>query len=193
MKFLRVAVLFAVIPALAFGQRGGGSRGGGGGARGGGGGARIGGGGGARIGGGGSVNSNSGTGAAPYRFITYADRLFMEAELIKAGVIAGDAAGRLQQALEESFKQVDYVITKYVKPSQAVPWLRKALALARSIEDPIKEEAVLRGLASALMQGGKPKEALVTMRKADTMARNRRDYFARSKPRLDLQTKQRRV
>ena len=46
MKLLRIAVLLSVIPVMAFGQRGGGSRGGGGGARSGGGGARIGGGGG---------------------------------------------------------------------------------------------------------------------------------------------------
>ncbi|MEP7141242.1 MAG: SusD/RagB family nutrient-binding outer membrane lipoprotein [Ferruginibacter sp.] len=74
-------------------------------------------------GGGGSVNSNSGTGAAPYRFITYADRLYMEAELIKTGVITGDAAAKLQQAIQESFKEVDYVVTKYVKPTQTVPAL----------------------------------------------------------------------
>ena len=43
-KLLRTAILISVIPVLAFGQRGGGSRGGGGGARSGGGGARIGGG-----------------------------------------------------------------------------------------------------------------------------------------------------
>ena len=71
----------------------------------------------------GPASSTSGTGAAPYRFITYADRLFLEAELIKAGVIAGDAAGKLNQALTESFKQVDYVITQYVKPTQSVPAL----------------------------------------------------------------------
>jgi hypothetical protein len=43
-KLLRTAILISVIPVLAFGQRGGGSRGGGGGSRSGGGGARIGGG-----------------------------------------------------------------------------------------------------------------------------------------------------
>ncbi|MEO6720929.1 MAG: SusD/RagB family nutrient-binding outer membrane lipoprotein, partial [Ferruginibacter sp.] len=38
---------------------------------------------------GGIANANSGTGAAPYRFVTYADRLYLEAELIEAGVATG--------------------------------------------------------------------------------------------------------
>jgi len=54
----------------------------------------------------------SGTGAAPYRLITYADRLYLEAELINTGVITGDARATLKAAIEESFKQVDYVVTK---------------------------------------------------------------------------------
>lgn len=67
------------------------------------------------------VSSASGTGAAPYRFITYADVLYMKAELMKTGVIAGDAKATLSAAIQESFKQVDYVITTYVKPTQVVP------------------------------------------------------------------------
>lgn len=63
------------------------------------------------------------TGAAPYRFITYADRLYLEAELIKAGIVTGDAKAKLKQAVDESFKQVDYVVTTFVKPTQAVPTL----------------------------------------------------------------------
>lgn len=62
-----------------------------------------------------------GTGAAPYRFITYADVLFMKAELIKTGVITGDAKATLQAAITEAFAQVDYVVTTYVKPAQTVP------------------------------------------------------------------------
>lgn len=69
------------------------------------------------------ANDASGTGAAPYRLITYADRLYLEAELIQSGVIPGDATAKLTEAMQESFKQVDYVITQYVKPAQAVPAL----------------------------------------------------------------------
>lgn len=56
------------------------------------------------------VTDESGTGAAPYRMITYADRLYLEAELIQTGVIAGDAKAKLSDAMIESFKQVDYVV-----------------------------------------------------------------------------------
>jgi hypothetical protein len=69
------------------------------------------------------ATSNSGTGAAPYRMITYADRLYLEAELINTGVITGDARAKLHAAIEESFKQVDYMITTFVKPTQSVPAL----------------------------------------------------------------------
>ncbi len=69
------------------------------------------------------ASSASGTGAAPYRMLTYADRLYLEAELINTGVITGDAKAKLKAAVEESFKQVDYVITTFVKPSQTVPTL----------------------------------------------------------------------
>ena len=70
-----------------------------------------------------SVNSigqiNAGTGALPHQFITYADRLYLEAELINAGVIPGDQKAKFTQALDESFLHMDNVITNYVKPSSA--------------------------------------------------------------------------
>jgi len=69
-----------------------------------------------------TVGATSGTGAAPYRFLTYADRLFIEAELIQAGVITGDAKAKLDAAMTEAFKLVDYVVTK-AKGSQTVPVL----------------------------------------------------------------------
>jgi len=69
----------------------------------------------------GKVTATDATGAAPYRFITYADRLYLEAEAIKVNLITGDAKAKLEAAMKESFKQVDYVITTYVKPAQTVP------------------------------------------------------------------------
>jgi hypothetical protein len=47
----------------------------------------------------------------------------MKAELIKAGIITGDARATLQAAINESFKMVDYVVTTYVKSTQSVPAL----------------------------------------------------------------------
>jgi hypothetical protein len=82
---------------------------------------------------GGIAGAASGTGAAPYRFITYADRLYLEAELINAGLVTGNARTVLQAAMVESFKQVDYVITTYVKPAQTVPTLSGTTAVTNYI------------------------------------------------------------
>ncbi|WP_153797096.1 SusD/RagB family nutrient-binding outer membrane lipoprotein [Foetidibacter luteolus] len=82
-----------------------------------------------------TANTNSGTGAAPYRFITYADRLYIEAELIQAGVIAGDAKAKFQAAVEESFNQVDYIIKTYVNPTQTVPTLAGTNAVQNYVDD----------------------------------------------------------
>ena len=70
-----------------------------------------------------SVNSigaqNAGTGARPHEFITYADRLYLEAELIHAGLAPGDARAAFSKALDASFGHVDNVIANFVKPSSA--------------------------------------------------------------------------
>ena len=61
----------------------------------------------------------AGTGALPHQFITYADRLYLEAELINAGVISGDQKAVFSKALDESFAQMDHIITNFIKPSSA--------------------------------------------------------------------------
>ncbi len=70
-----------------------------------------------------SINSigpqNSGTGALPHQFLTYADRLYLEAELIQTGLVTGNARAVFSKALDESFGQVDHVITNFVKPGSA--------------------------------------------------------------------------
>jgi hypothetical protein len=70
-----------------------------------------------------SVNSigpvNAGTGARPHEFITYADRLYLEAELIHAGLAPGDAKEAFSKALDASFGQVDHIVQNFVKPSSA--------------------------------------------------------------------------
>ena len=62
---------------------------------------------------------NAGTGAVPHQFITYADRLYLEAELINVGLAPGDQKAVFTSALNESFKQMDYIITTYIKPGNA--------------------------------------------------------------------------
>lgn len=79
------------------------------------------------------VTGTSGTGAAPYRLITYADILFMKAELIQDGVISGDAAETLESAIEEAFKMVDYVVNE--TGEQGVPTLADSDEAAEYIED----------------------------------------------------------
>lgn len=76
---------------------------------------------------GGTATANSGTGAAPYRMITYSDMLFWKAELIQAGIITGDAAATFEAALNESMKTVDFVVSKNGS-SQNIPVLATATA-----------------------------------------------------------------
>ncbi|MEO7801708.1 MAG: SusD/RagB family nutrient-binding outer membrane lipoprotein [Ginsengibacter sp.] len=75
-----------------------------------------------------TVNDASGSGAAPYRLITYADRLYLEAELMKTGVIAGDAKAKFEEAMVESFMQVDYVVKDLIK--DAAPALSGTAAVS---------------------------------------------------------------
>jgi hypothetical protein len=82
---------------------------------------------------GGVANANSGTGAAPYKLITLADRYYLQAELILSGVITGDAKDAFKKGLEASMSQVDYIITTYVKPSQTVPALGAQTTYVNSI------------------------------------------------------------
>lgn len=68
------------------------------------------------------VDGNYGTGAAPYRFLTYADRLYIEAELINKNIATGDAKAVFEEAMLASFAQVDQVVDM-VGTSQSVPSL----------------------------------------------------------------------
>jgi len=61
----------------------------------------------------------AGTGALPHQFITYADRLYLEAELIHEGLALGNEKTVFSKALDESFLQMDYIITNFIKPSSA--------------------------------------------------------------------------
>jgi hypothetical protein len=69
-----------------------------------------------------AVDGLSGTGAIPHRFLTYADRLFIEAELIHAGLITGDARAKLQAGIEESMSLVDWAIS-FSETGQTIPTL----------------------------------------------------------------------
>jgi len=55
---------------------------------------------------GGATNFN-GVATTPQRLLTYYDRLFIEAELIQAGVTSGDARTTFEQAMRAAFAKVD--------------------------------------------------------------------------------------
>lgn len=74
------------------------------------------------------VDGPYGTGAAPYRFITYADRLYLEAELINAAVVTGDARAVFEAAVTASFEQVDQVSDMAGSVNQTVPKIMEDFA-----------------------------------------------------------------
>lgn len=63
--------------------------------------------------------ANAGTGARPHEFITYADRLYLEAELMQVGLVTGNAQAAFSKALDASFGHMDNVIINYIKPGSA--------------------------------------------------------------------------
>lgn len=66
------------------------------------------------------LSTADGTGAAPMRLLTYADRLYLEAELVSVGKRTGDARALLVSAINASFEQVDEVVD-LCKGTQTVP------------------------------------------------------------------------
>lgn len=104
---------------------------------------------------GGVASASSGTGAAPYRLITYADILFLQAELIQEGVISGDASAVLEQAIAESFEMVDHVVD-VTGSSQSIP----TLAGSESADEYIADVMALFNAAS----GQKKLEYIMTQK-----------------------------
>jgi hypothetical protein len=76
------------------------------------------------------------SGAVPHTFISYADRLFLEAELQQAGVVTtGSAATTFANAIDASFNQMENYIVNYIKPSsfgtpQVVPSIAATIPAA---------------------------------------------------------------
>ncbi|MFK7048634.1 Starch-binding associating with outer membrane [Flavobacterium columnare] len=69
-----------------------------------------------------AVDDNSGTGQAAKRMLTYDEFLYIKAELISKGKMAGDVRGTLKSAVEASFAKVDQVVAKS-GTTQVVPKL----------------------------------------------------------------------
>ena len=62
------------------------------------------------------------TGIAPHRIFTYAEFLYVQAELMQVGKLSGDVATKLEQALNASFAKVDEVVVKNAS-TQTIPKL----------------------------------------------------------------------
>lgn len=94
-----------------------------------------------------TISNASATGAAPFRMLTYADRLFLQAELINTNVVAtGDARAVTLAAINESFKQVDDVVAKtgntapvLVGTAAANTYITKAMAEYDAATNPSKK------------------------------------------------------
>ena len=68
------------------------------------------------------------TGIAPHRIFTYAEFLYVQAELMQVGKLTGDVAAKLEQALNASFAKVDEVVVKNAS-TQTIPKLVNAEAV----------------------------------------------------------------
>ncbi|MDD3003551.1 SusD/RagB family nutrient-binding outer membrane lipoprotein [Flavobacterium sp.] len=78
------------------------------------------------------------TGIAPHRILTYDEFLYIQAELIHVGKMAGNAATKLQEAMTASFAKVDEVVTLNKAP-QTIPSLASNPASNTFINNVITE------------------------------------------------------
>jgi hypothetical protein len=76
----------------------------------------------------------SGTGVAPKRILTYDEFLYIQAELMQVGLLAGDAGAKLTQAITASFAKVDQVVAG-TGTSQSVPVLSGSAAVTNFINN----------------------------------------------------------
>jgi len=82
----------------------------------------------------------SGTGVAPRRIFTYDEFLYVQAELMQVGLIAGDAAAKLSEAMTASFAKVDQVVAG-TGTTQTVPVLTGSTDVVDFMDDVAAEYA----------------------------------------------------
>lgn len=66
-------------------------------------------------------SGNTSSGIAPHRILTYAEFLFIQAEMMQVGMIAGDAGAKLEEAITAGFEKVDEVVADNNPVGQVVP------------------------------------------------------------------------
>ncbi len=81
---------------------------------------------------------NSGTGVAPRRILTYDEFLYIQAELMHVGLLAGDSRSKLREAMEASFAKVDQVVAG-TGTSQTVPVLSGSAEVTTFIDNIMAE------------------------------------------------------
>lgn len=69
-----------------------------------------------------TIDIDSGTGIAPHRMLTYDEFLYIQAELMHAGLMSGSAVMKLEEAMTASFAKVDEVVTN-TGSAQTIPVL----------------------------------------------------------------------
>ncbi len=84
----------------------------------------------------GDLGSSDGTGVAPFQYVNYYERLFIETELIQVGVVTGDASAKLKEAIEAAFAKVDD-IAKNNESTQSIPVLSGTTEVTDYIDDVI--------------------------------------------------------
>lgn len=81
---------------------------------------------------------NSGTGVAPRRILTYDEFLYIQAELMHLGLIAGDSRSKLMEAMTASFGKVDQVVAG-TGTTQTVPVLLGSTGVSDFIDGILAE------------------------------------------------------
>ncbi len=88
---------------------------------------------------GGVITGESGAkGVAPRRILTYAEMLFIQAELINSGKLSGSAVAKFEDAVKASMKKVDEVVMTS-GTSQTVPTLATSAATITFISNLVTE------------------------------------------------------
>jgi len=86
-----------------------------------------------------SLGITAGTGAAPYKMITYADQLYIRAELAQVGKTTENARDLLEDAMEASFEQVDAVADMAALENTTVPVLSGSAPVTTYIANVLAE------------------------------------------------------
>lgn len=84
------------------------------------------------------MDATKATGVAPHRMLTYDEFLYIQAELIQVGKLAGNAATKLQAAMAASFAKVDQVVANS-GTTQVVPVLTGSDEVSDFMDNIIEE------------------------------------------------------